>query len=125
MFMFFQVICTRSSEFCSPLYWAYYYFRDHFSHWGQFNFILSRFFLFFLYFQPILNSMHKYQPRFHVAKVADFFKLNMANLKTYLFRETEFIAVTAYQNEKVVYIFSDFTRFFIRNLCGGVEPEVS
>uniref|UniRef100_A0A7M5TZD2 T-box domain-containing protein n=2 Tax=Clytia hemisphaerica TaxID=252671 RepID=A0A7M5TZD2_9CNID len=50
---------------------------------------------------PILNSMHKYQPRFHIAKVADFYKMNMSNLKTFVFRETEFLAVTAYQNEKV------------------------
>ena len=46
--------------------------------------------------------MHKYQPRFHVAKVTDFYKSNATHLKTYVFRETEFIAVTAYQNDKVI-----------------------
>jgi len=49
----------------------------------------------------ILNSMHKYQPRFHVAKVSDVYKLPWANFKTFAFKENEFIAVTAYQNEKV------------------------
>ncbi|KAL5017026.1 hypothetical protein ScPMuIL_006615 [Solemya velum] len=51
----------------------------------------------------ILNSMHKYQPRFHVVYVnpktedCD----NTDNHKTYLFRETKFMAVTAYQNTRI------------------------
>lgn len=55
--------------------------------------------------------MHKYQPRFHVAKVSDVYKLPWANFKTFAFKENEFIAVTAYQNEKVkktLFSFPDF-----------------
>lgn len=55
----------------------------------------------FVFFQTILNSMHKYQPRFHVVRANDIMKLPYSTFRTYVFPETEFIAVTAYQNEKV------------------------
>lgn len=55
----------------------------------------------FSYFQTILNSMHKYQPRLHVVRCADRHNLMYSTFRTFVFRETEFIAVTAYQNEKV------------------------
>lgn len=45
--------------------------------------------------------MHKYQPRFHIVKVNDILKLPFSTFRTYIFPETEFIAVTAYQNDKV------------------------
>ena len=45
--------------------------------------------------------MHKYQPRFHIVKQSDILKLPWSEFKTFVFKETEFIAVTAYQNEKV------------------------
>lgn len=50
----------------------------------------------------VLNSMHKYQPRFHLVR-ADKIDENLTRrtFRTYIFRETEFIAVTAYQNERV------------------------
>ncbi|OQR66487.1 T-box transcription factor TBX2-like [Tropilaelaps mercedesae] len=51
-------------------------------------------------FQTILNSMHKYQPRFHLVKTCDLAKLPYSTFRTFVFPETEFIAVTAYQNEK-------------------------
>ena len=51
--------------------------------------------------QTILNSMHKYQPRFHLVRATDIMKLPYSTFKTYVFKETQFIAVTAYQNEKV------------------------
>lgn len=54
--------------------------------------------------------MHKYQPRFHVVRANDILKLPYSTFKTYVFPETEFIAVTAYQNEKV----SEF--FYLHNL---------
>lgn len=54
-----------------------------------------------LIFQTILNSMHKYQPRFHIVRANDIMKLPYSTFRTYVFPETEFIAVTAYQNEKV------------------------
>lgn len=49
----------------------------------------------------ILNSMHKYQPRFHLVRANDLLKLPYSTFRTFVFRETEFIAVTAYQNEKI------------------------
>uniref|UniRef100_A0A3P9LHI7 T-box transcription factor 2a n=1 Tax=Oryzias latipes TaxID=8090 RepID=A0A3P9LHI7_ORYLA len=49
----------------------------------------------------ILNSMHKYQPRFHIVKASDIMKLPFSTFRTYVFPETEFIAVTAYQNDKI------------------------
>ena len=51
--------------------------------------------------QTILNSMHKYQPRLHIVRCSDFIHLPYCAFKTFVFKETEFIAVTAYQNEKV------------------------
>ena len=56
-------------------------------------------------FQTILNSMHKYQPRFHLVRANDILKLPYSTFRTYVFKETEFIAVTAYQNEKVMVLF--------------------
>ncbi|VEL19301.1 unnamed protein product [Protopolystoma xenopodis] len=45
--------------------------------------------------------MHKYTPRFHLARVDDLSKINFCEFDTFVFKETEFIAVTAYQNEQV------------------------
>ena len=45
--------------------------------------------------------MHKYQPRFHLVRASDILQLPYSTFRTYVFKETEFIAVTAYQNEKV------------------------
>jgi len=45
--------------------------------------------------------MHKYQPRFHLVQASDLYTLPCSTFRTYVFKETEFIAVTAYQNEKV------------------------
>ena len=52
-------------------------------------------------FQTVLNSMHKYQPRIHVVRSKDLSTLVVSNFITFIFKETEFIAVTAYQNERV------------------------
>lgn len=53
--------------------------------------------------QIILNSMHKYQPRFHTVyvnpKTEDV--SHTENFKTFIFPETKFTAVTAYQNHRV------------------------
>ena len=45
--------------------------------------------------------MHKYQPRFHIARTDSIVDLGWCPFRTFIFKETEFIAVTAYQNEKV------------------------
>ncbi|KAG8275937.1 T-box transcription factor TBX1-B [Homalodisca vitripennis] len=53
----------------------------------------------------ILNSMHKYQPRFHViyvpGKEEPGIPPNCQNFKTFIFPETRFTAVTAYQNQRI------------------------
>ena len=59
----------------------------------------TQFFIFSL--QTILNSMHKYQPRFHLVRASDILQLPYSTFRTYVFKETQFIGVTAYQNEKV------------------------
>ncbi|XP_026229053.1 T-box transcription factor TBX3-like [Anabas testudineus] len=59
----------------------------------------------------ILNSMHKYQPRFHIVRANDIMKLPFSTFRTYVFQETEFIAVTAYQNEKITQLKIDNNPF--------------
>ncbi|GJQ88688.1 hypothetical protein Trydic_g8643, partial [Trypoxylus dichotomus] len=56
----------------------------------------------------ILNSMHRYQPRFHIVYLPSKNVPNPAddassqnNFKTFVFPETAFTAVTAYQNHRV------------------------
>ncbi|XP_020706937.1 optomotor-blind protein isoform X2 [Athalia rosae] len=59
----------------------------------------------------ILNSMHKYQPRFHLVRANDIIKLPYSTFRSYVFKETEFIAVTAYQNEKITQLKIDNNPF--------------
>ncbi|XP_059207976.1 T-box transcription factor TBX2b-like [Centropristis striata] len=59
----------------------------------------------------ILNSMHKYQPRFHIVRANDIMKLPYSTFRTYVFPETEFIAVTAYQNDKITQLKIDHNPF--------------
>ncbi|XP_015781875.1 T-box transcription factor TBX1-like isoform X2 [Tetranychus urticae] len=51
----------------------------------------------------ILNSMHRFQPRFHVLYLAteDEDCFSTENFKTFIFQETSFMAVTAYQNHRI------------------------
>ncbi|XP_032976758.1 T-box transcription factor TBX10 [Rhinolophus ferrumequinum] len=52
----------------------------------------------------ILNSMHRYQPRFHVVFVdprKDSERYAQENFKSFIFTETQFTAVTAYQNHRI------------------------
>ena len=51
----------------------------------------------------ILNSMHKYQPRLHVIYINPPGEEANAteNFRTFIFPETKFTAVTAYQNHRV------------------------
>lgn len=46
--------------------------------------------------------MHKYQPRIHIVRCNDINSLKVGDWTTFIFRETEFIAVTAYQNSQVI-----------------------
>ncbi|KAG2460542.1 T-box transcription factor T-A [Polypterus senegalus] len=47
--------------------------------------------------QIMLNSLHKYEPRIHLVKVGGIQKM----ISSQSFPETQFIAVTAYQNEEI------------------------
>ncbi|KAH8320152.1 hypothetical protein KR074_003740 [Drosophila pseudoananassae] len=54
----------------------------------------------------ILNSMHRYQPRFHLVYFAQKNasldeNAHSSNFRTFIFPETSFTAVTAYQNQRV------------------------
>ncbi|XP_061162216.1 T-box transcription factor TBX2-B-like [Saccostrea echinata] len=59
----------------------------------------------------ILNSMHKYQPRFHLVRANDILKLPYSTFQTFVFKETDFCAVTAYQNEKITQLKIDHNPF--------------
>lgn len=67
--------------------------------------------MYWIIFQLVLNSMHKYQPRIHLVKRSDnsasgnIVDLENEEYKTFIFPETIFTAVTAYQNQLVcIYI---------------------
>ena len=60
----------------------------------------------------MLNSLHKYVPRIHIVKVGNGDKV----VSTYSFVETEFIAVTAYQNEEITNLkirYNPFAKAFL------------
>ncbi|XP_060595027.1 T-box transcription factor TBX20-like [Ruditapes philippinarum] len=68
--------------------------------------------------QIILNSMHKYQPRIHIVKKRDstpnlpsITTLEAEEFKTFVFPETTFIAVTAYQNQLITKLKIDSNPF--------------
>lgn len=62
--------------------------------------------------------MHRYQPRFHVVYVdprKDSEKYAEENYKTFVFEETRFTAVTAYQNHRVRLLHGGATKYrFLR-----------
>jgi hypothetical protein len=96
--------------------------------------LLSEFLLMFLFlfkneysfaFQVILNSMHRYMPRLHIQEV------NASNkdgqIKTFTFPETEFIAVTAYQNTDITQLKIDnnpFAKGFRDNFDRQYENQI-
>ncbi|XP_017957835.1 T-box transcription factor TBX6 isoform X2 [Drosophila navojoa] len=49
----------------------------------------------------VLASMHKYQPRLHVIRSSELTQLPWAPQQAFVFPETEFVAVTAYQNDRI------------------------
>ena len=49
----------------------------------------------------VLQSLHKYQPRLHIVEVNDGEPEAACNTHVFTFQETQFIAVTAYQNAEV------------------------
>lgn len=71
-----------------------------------FNYLQRLFFV----LQIILNPMCKYQPRIHIIKcnndqpcaaALQHFKRNSDSFSTHIFDETQFMGVTAYQNQQV------------------------
>uniref|UniRef100_A0A669C3B0 T-box transcription factor 3b n=1 Tax=Oreochromis niloticus TaxID=8128 RepID=A0A669C3B0_ORENI len=70
----------------------------------------------------ILNSMHKYQPRFHIVKAHDILTLPYCTFRTYVFSETEFIAVTwkgrqqSFQTSRKIQMSSFLNQDHSRNL---------
>ncbi|CAG5122606.1 unnamed protein product, partial [Candidula unifasciata] len=73
----------------------------------------------------ILNSMHKYQPRLHIVRAPDLVSLPFSAWKTITFEETAFIAVTAYQNEKITQLKIDNNPFAkgFRDSGGGKREK--
>ncbi|KAJ1522658.1 hypothetical protein ONE63_001824 [Megalurothrips usitatus] len=62
--------------------------------------------------QIMLNSLHKYEPRVHLVKVGT----DTKRVLTYPFPETQFVAVTAYQNEEVTSLkikYNPFAKAFL------------
>uniref|UniRef100_A0A4W3IZH6 T-box transcription factor TBX20 n=1 Tax=Callorhinchus milii TaxID=7868 RepID=A0A4W3IZH6_CALMI len=63
----------------------------------------------------ILNSMHKYQPRVHIIKkkdhTASLVNLKSEEFRTFIFTETVFTAVTAYQNQLITKLKIDSNPF--------------
>ncbi|XP_069817255.1 T-box protein VegT-like [Dendropsophus ebraccatus] len=59
----------------------------------------------------ILHSMHRYKPRFHVIQSDDVYNTRWGLLQVFSFPETEFTAVTAYQNEKITKLKIDHNPF--------------
>ncbi|XP_060590025.1 T-box transcription factor TBX5-like [Ruditapes philippinarum] len=61
--------------------------------------------------QIYLNSMHKYQPRVHVIEVGQNRAGDPDTLQTKVFQETQFIAVTGYQNVEITQLKIDNNPF--------------
>ncbi|XP_031633024.1 T-box-containing protein TBX6L-like [Contarinia nasturtii] len=49
----------------------------------------------------VLTSMHKYQPRLHIIRTSEPSQIPWAPQQSFTFPETEFVAVTAYQNDRI------------------------
>ncbi|KAM6892577.1 T-box transcription factor TBX19-like, partial [Xenentodon cancila] len=76
----------------------------------------------------MLNSLHKYEPQLHIVCVGARHRL-VSNVS---FKETQFIAVTAYQNEEITALkikYNPFAKAFLdakeRNPMGRSLPESS
>ncbi|CAO1370176.1 unnamed protein product [Diamesa serratosioi] len=49
----------------------------------------------------VLTSMHKYQIRIHIVRTSEPAQIPWSPQQSYTFNETEFVAVTAYQNDRI------------------------
>ncbi|CAH0555428.1 unnamed protein product [Brassicogethes aeneus] len=61
--------------------------------------------------QIVLSSMHKYQPTIIISKTADPRTMRWAPTISHTFKETQFIAVTAYQNDAITQLKIDNNPF--------------
>ncbi|XP_059839486.1 T-box transcription factor 16 [Hypanus sabinus] len=59
----------------------------------------------------MLHSMHRYQPRFHIVQEENPSGVRWSISQTFTFPETVFMAVTAYQNEKITKLKIDHNPF--------------
>ncbi|EPQ02032.1 Brachyury protein [Myotis brandtii] len=62
--------------------------------------------------QIMLNSLHKYEPRIHIVRVGGPQRM----ITSHCFPETQFIAVTAYQNEEITALkikYNPFAKAFL------------
>nr|XP_015206324.1 PREDICTED: MAX gene-associated protein isoform X1 [Lepisosteus oculatus] len=62
----------------------------------------------------ILHSMHRYLPRLHIVpadKATEVIQLNGPDVMTFTFPQTEFFAVTAYQNLRITQLKIDYNPF--------------
>ncbi|CAK8680257.1 unnamed protein product [Clavelina lepadiformis] len=48
-----------------------------------------------------VNSLHRYQPRIHVVRTDDVSNIYLQPMSSFSFQQTEFMTVTAYQNQEV------------------------
>jgi hypothetical protein len=71
--------------------------------------------IFFFCFKVILNSLHKYKPTISIIDVISKKKIYETS-----FDETEFIAVTAYQNEEVSFFLSSIINLLIDFIIGEI-----
>ncbi|XP_050507897.1 T-box transcription factor TBX6-like [Diabrotica virgifera virgifera] len=68
--------------------------------------------------QVVLSSMHKYQPKIIITQLNDVCEMSWAPKAILRFSETQFIAVTAYQNEKITQLkikYNPFAKGFREN----------
>ncbi|MCL4160863.1 UNVERIFIED_CONTAM: hypothetical protein GTU68_048006 [Idotea baltica] len=72
----------------------------------------------------IVCSMHKYLPRIHIVAATDLISLHWAAFNTFSFPETQFLSVTAYQNDRITQLKIDhnpFAKGFREN--GHTKPK--
>lgn len=70
----------------------------------------------------MLNSLHKYEPRIHIIRVGA--PESNRTVVSHSFPETQFIAVTAYQNEEVRAFFNRKLDFTAWGLFSIVSKEI-
>eukprot|EP00794_Sanderia_malayensis_P003228 gene3228-3708_t len=59
----------------------------------------------------VLNSLHKYQPRIHIVQASSLDNVTEDEFMTFVFPETSFMAVTAYQSEQITQLKIDNNPF--------------